>query len=612
MAKSFTAMIHDVLVVLGVVGLVGSPYFVRYVSANECTEVCDNGISIPAHTPIRLCGSDGVTHYTSYEAAVSSRCYFNCNVAALYEGPCGCPNDCFEASGQGFCENSQCVCKGEDVWGGPDCGSLGSKNTCSGHGKLVHGEEFNSCVCDEGYTGFDCSSEVFKLGSMPYGDIFNKPAYSSLDLYNDSHPVFNISVVASIRIEMDSTDYLAMINPATIYSKETFRPAKIHFDNNRVRESFTNVGIRAKGAFARMDLKKGLDIKLNEFVKGQKLMGVQQLGLNAGTGGGDSLLRNVLYADFARAMGTPVQRSSYATVFINDVFEGIYLMQEDINEDFISNRIEGDSGGGNMMKVCGSACLHYYGGDQATYEKMVTYYPSGDPQPKYEQSFGDSDWTDYISFVKFLNASSDHEFQRSLSQWVDVDLFLKTLIVESFMMSSGTYAHGHNYQFYHLQPNPQYRSVSDHRWMLVESDFDDTFEFVSPGVADARSPGIYDYFVKTGDPTDPKHYNPLSVRLLSIPALYRLYVEMYVRFVSVTYGMTSSTDGKSTSPQNPADRFGALLNLVQPWINKDKFWQISCGETGKDFRVAAELTMKNLPLRYKSVTDELITASQKI
>jgi hypothetical protein len=575
-----------------------------FVGASECTDACDAGIT-PTDVAISLCGTDGLSHYTSWEAAVDNQCYFDCNVGATFQGSCSCPNDCFAENGQGTCVNTKCECLGDNIWVGPDCGSLGSMNTCSGHGKLALGEDYNSCVCDDGYTGFDCSSEVFKLGSVPFGNIFDTPAYSSQDEYQDSHPIWNISLVASIRIEMDPNEYLSMISPATIYSNETYRSATFHFDNGYVTESYTNVGIRAKGAWSRMDLKKGWAVKFNEFVKGQKLFdSIKKMGLKANTAGSDAMLRQMLYSDFSRAMSVPVQRSSFATVFINDIFEGIYIMQEDINEEFITNRIEGDSGNGNMMKLCRRVYLQYLGDNQTTYEELYVAYPNGDPQYSYEQSFGDGNWSDFIGLLKFVNTSTDEEFQTSLSKWIDVDTFVKSLAAENFMLSSDNYEFGQNYQMYHLTPDAAgVRSGSyESGWLLVQYDFDQNFEFISLGVPEESTPGIFEFFVK---PVNDSLYNPLSARLLSIPAVSEHYVEVYSQFMSGTFG-------PAAVGQSPVCRFGVMLDFVQPWVGRDKFWQISCGETDEDFRRDAEFTMENLPLRYKAVLEQLNAAALRL
>ena len=45
----------------------------------------------------------------------------------------------------------------------------------------------------------------------------------------------------------------------------------------------------------------------------------------------------------------PTQRASYALLYINKVFVGIYYMHEDIDSTFIKSRIEGDYG--NLIEI---------------------------------------------------------------------------------------------------------------------------------------------------------------------------------------------------------------------------------------------------------------------
>jgi spore coat protein CotH len=228
----------------------------------------------------------------------------------------------------------------------------------------------------EGYTGYDCSSTVFDGGEVPWGDVFPDPVYTSADKYKDDHPVWNISSLMTIRIEMSPSDLLYQLTPANAYSVG-YVPATVHVDNGVVRETLKNVGVHIKGAYSRADQKKGWSIKFNEFVSGQKLKGVKKMGLKAGSDPDDVLVKSMLYKDFSRAMGVAVQRASYALLIINGVFSGVYFMHEDIGPDFLAARIAGDSGDGNLMKLCRHVHLQYFGPDQSIYENIHGSYPSG-------------------------------------------------------------------------------------------------------------------------------------------------------------------------------------------------------------------------------------------
>jgi spore coat protein H len=588
--------------------------------ADECTDACDASVVMTDASvrPILFCGSDGITHNTTYEATDNNYCYFHCNVAAVHQGSCGCPNDCYADSGHGTCAGSKCECL-HDIWGGEDCGYPGPKNSCSGHGKVVTTDESmalpNYCNCDDGYTGVDCSSEVFTLGNLPWGNVFVKSPYSSSETYNDSHPVFNISVMATIRIELEEEALLKLINPSTIYSSNDYASATVSFDNNNIHETFYDVGLKPKGATSRTDLKKSWNIKFNEFVKGQKLVDIKKLGIKAGGAGDDTFLRNFLVTDLSRAAGVPVQRSSYATVFINGVYEGLYIMQETIDEDFVQSRVEGDNGNGNMMKLCYDSYIRYEGDNQSWYENAQTTFPDGtsntvfnsnsclhinafdavgSPLYYYEQPFGDGNWSDFISFLRFVNVSDDSHFAAYISQWFDIEAFLKSIVVENFMIASDNYESGQNYYLYHQAP------VNDtHTWLLIQYDFDENFNFDPVGVPTYPFSGVFDYYVL---PTDNHLYNPLNSRLLTIPTVRDLYVDLYTKFLTSVFG--EGQKGRETR-QLPTARFEAMFSFIEPWVAKDKFWQISCGITMAQFEAATTFTMENLPLRYEAVMSEL-------
>jgi hypothetical protein len=176
-----------------------------------------------------------------------------------YEGQCGCPNGCFESFGQGKCSSSgsdaACVCS--TGWGGSDCSQPTGDNLCSLHGHIIGAGSkesvfpFDYCSCDKGWTGIDCSSAELTIGNTPWGDIFADDetiddSYTSEDEYQDDHPVWNISTLATIRVEMDDAVYIDLLQPWNLYN-ETYAACNVYFDNGNSQQTISNVGIRIKG-----------------------------------------------------------------------------------------------------------------------------------------------------------------------------------------------------------------------------------------------------------------------------------------------------------------------------------------------------------------------------
>jgi spore coat protein CotH len=122
-----------------------------------------------------------------------------------------------------------------------------------------------------------------------------------------------------------------------------------------------------------MDQKKGWYIKFNEFVSGQKLFDAKKIGLKPGSEADDNLSKSMLFRDLLRAVGGPVQRMSYALLYVNSVFVGLYVMHEDIDSDFIARRIQGEGkGDGFDMKLFWNVHLGYFGSNLSYYQNKVT------------------------------------------------------------------------------------------------------------------------------------------------------------------------------------------------------------------------------------------------
>jgi spore coat protein CotH len=381
---------------------------------------------------------------------------------------------------------------------------------------------------------------------------------------------------------MDEEKFLELLQPWNSLN-QTYAPATVHFDNGYVRESFANVGFKQKGSGCRKHQKHCWNIKFDEFLEDQEFKGVKKLGIKGGTDDDDVLAKYMMYVDMMRAVVMPTQRTSYALMYINGVFMGLNLMHEDIDEDFMLTRIDGDDGKGNLMKFDGGVYLQYLGPDVETYQNNTNY----------DQAEGDGDWTDFVDFLFFLNSTSDEDFKKDIEDRVDIDSLLRLMIVESFMMGTdGMTRNGRNYNTYHLRDD-------DHpdKWQLFSYDFDMSLEFN----IDTRYPymgeiylNIFTFFERE---LGSSNYNPLLNRVLAIPEYNSTYISMYKQFLDSTFG--------STSPKQPTVLHGERMQFVLPWVDKDKLWQLSNGLNTTGFVQYAEYTIQLLTDRFENVTAQL-------
>ena len=96
-----------------------------------------------------------------------------------------------------------------------------------------------------------------------------------------------------------------------------------------------DVGVRKKGFLGSLDaIRPALKLKLDEFVPGQRLAGLDRITLNNGRQDA-SRLRTCLAYDVFRAAGVPTPRCAFAHVTVNGEDLGLYAHVESMKKDFV-------------------------------------------------------------------------------------------------------------------------------------------------------------------------------------------------------------------------------------------------------------------------------------
>lgn len=216
--------------------------------------------------------------------------------------------------------------------------------------------------------------------------------------------------------------------------------------------ALSDIGVRLKGRLGSartLDEKCSFLLKANEFVKGQRLFGLNKLAVNNLVQDASMLHEQLAYELF-RAMGVPAPRTGYARVTVNGQLKGLYATIEVVdNAEFLDHWFPNSDG--NLYE--GS-----YGSDFFT-----------DAIPTFDQDRGtDVAFGDLYELTDALDSMTNPEtFETDVAPWVDLDAYVAFAATELYLSHWDGYAATRNNYFV-------YRPVGA-QWQWIPWGTDQTF-----------------------------------------------------------------------------------------------------------------------------------------
>ena len=125
---------------------------------------------------------------------------------------------------------------------------------------------------------------------------------------------------------------LAVLSSTAEADRETWVHGTLKFGSM----TFNDVGVRRKGSrtFRALPQKASFKVKLNKYVKGQKLYGLEELTLNNQISSYTFVTERLSFY-FFRSLGLPAQRANSAKLKINGADYGLYLNLETPDEELL-------------------------------------------------------------------------------------------------------------------------------------------------------------------------------------------------------------------------------------------------------------------------------------
>ena len=246
------------------------------------------------------------------------------------------------------------------------------------------------------------------------------------------------------RVDFTSLNPADWDSIARRYLRKQYTPLKVEIDGI-VMDS---TGVRIKGnGFSEYyyDNKyQPFRLKFNEFRQGQKFDGLKQVNLHS-----HNLIEAFTGFNIWRTYGMVAPRTSFAELWFDGVFIGLYLLVDEVEKVFLDWNYGND--GGNLFKAdAKGANLSWLGTDPAAYNCY-----------QLETNETENNRSDLIAFLNSVYNTADSHLLDSVNKYLNVTSFLKSVAIEVFICKTDAfYDSGHNYFLYHNTTTGRFEYIS--------------------------------------------------------------------------------------------------------------------------------------------------------
>jgi len=249
--------------------------------------------------------------------------------------------------------------------------------------------------------------------------------------------LYSLAQISTQQVEhgnaKNNKDFEAAVNATIIYGE---------------KEELINCNFKTGGMYARSNSKIGFNLKFESKIFGRKSLRLRPDPNDS------SYMREKLTCDILNRAGLPSVQAAYARLYINQEYFGLYTLLDSVKPAMIKKVFKLDDDSDKMILYqCKYDGMNFNLGT----EKCCTDAVNDE----------NGDMTALTEFLQQVNsATSIAQFE----QFLDVDLFLKSVIIEWLI---GSFDHflilGHNFNLY--------RRPTDNKWVMILYDFDNTFGY---------------------------------------------------------------------------------------------------------------------------------------
>ncbi len=252
------------------------------------------------------------------------------------------------------------------------------------------------------------------------------------------------------------------------YTDDSAKPllASIQIDGKKM----DSIGVKLKGNLSNSITtnKKPLKIYFNSFVKGRTFDGIYRLNLS-NEFPDPSMLRNTVAYKIFRNAGIMAPRTSFAKVYVNNKYKGLYVMIEQVDKAFFSQYFKEPSG--ELIKAL-AGYLYWFPGDTLSFRSYYEIKAKNTPEA----------WSNLINFAKKINTTPANIFYDSLKTVFDFDSYITVFAADIIFNNWDSYFYGQNYYIYRDSVESKYYYLPwDYNISLNNYDVSSADYYILPG-----------------------------------------------------------------------------------------------------------------------------------
>jgi spore coat protein CotH len=241
------------------------------------------------------------------------------------------------------------------------------------------------------------------------------PAFSQT-----SDDFFNGNALQEVRIYINPFDWNDL---RAHYLEDTYYAIEFHWIFNGRDIVTPQVAMRSRGLGSRTPIKPSLKVEFSRYESQYRFVGLQNLVLRGNTQDA-SMMHERVAMELFRRIGIPAPREAHARLYVNDAYLGLYTVVEQIDPVFLASRFGQNNGYLYNYAYADPFFFEDRGPDPTTYS----------PSPfKPENHFIDQQREVLAWMVTAINQTPDAQFEVVMSQYVDLNAFVREIAAEIFV-----------------------------------------------------------------------------------------------------------------------------------------------------------------------------------